>query len=749
VSQPRTERIIHELKGVFEEVSGVSLDGADPQLSFMEMGLDSLALTQAAGRLKKKVGVKVTFRQLIEDLPSLATLADFVDQKAPPEAFPAAAAPAAPDTGAQAPMPATTPGPPAAAGATPYPQTSMPSPMSAQPQMPAGMPPAGQMQQQPMQGQAPMGTHPMAQMQQAYWQQMQAWQYWQQMHAWQSYWQQAHQMQAMAQMGMPSQPTQPTQPSPPRAPNAAPAPATPAPETAARAEAPADAPKKFNGPAVRISTEKAKAADSATQKAIDDFVAAYAARTKTSKDFTQEHRHHLADPRAVSGFKPALKEITYPIVVDKSAGSRLWDIDGNEYVDVTCGFGSNFLGHRPDFINEAVKAQLDQGYEIGPQTPLAGEVAGLICEMSGHERVAFCNTGSEAVLGAVRVARTVTGNDTVAIMTGAYHGISNEVIVRGTKSLASFPAAPGIPASHVENIIVVDYDDPKSLEVLRERADDLAAIMIEPVQSRRPDLQPKAFLHACRKICDDADIPLILDEVITGFRIAPGGAQEHFEVSADICTYGKIIGGGLPIGAIAGRRRYLDALDGGQWQYGDASFPEVGVTYFAGTFVRWPLALAASKAALLKLKEYGKAGHDRLNAMTDDMCKTVNATFKHVGAPIKLKNFGSLWKPAIDESEPHASLVFHWMRHKGVHIWEARPCFLTFAHSEQDVTRIIRAWEETVSEMQAAGLLSGNGKKMAPRPPVEGARLGRDAHGRPAWFVENPERKGEYLQVQA
>lgn len=729
----RTDRIVQELKSVFEEVSGVALEGADPQLSFMEMGLDSLALTQAAGRLKKKVGVKVTFRQLIEELPSLATLAEYVDQKAPPEAFPAAPAPA----------PSAAPAP-----AAPVPQMQA----QAMPQMQAQAMPQMQAQAMPQMAamQAPMMGAMGMPMQQphAYWQQMQAWQtYWQQMQAWQAYWQQmqAHPMYAQPAMGMPMQPMQ----APPAAPSA-PAPAPPTPAAAAPAPEPptADEPKKFIGPAVRISTEKAKAHDATTQKAIDDFYAAYVARTKSSKAFTQDHRHHLADPRAVSGFKPALKEVTYPIVVDKSDGSKLWDIDGNEYVDVTCGFGSNFLGHRPQFINDAVKAQLDTGYEIGPQSPLAGEVAGLICEMSGHERVAFCNTGSEAVLGAMRIARTVTGNDTVAIMTGAYHGICNEVIVRGTKSLSSMPAAPGIPASHVENIIVVDYDDPKSLEILRERADDLAAIMIEPVQSRRPDLQPKDFLHACRKICNDADIPLILDEVITGFRIAPGGAQEHFEVSADICTYGKIIGGGLPIGAIAGRRKYLDALDGGHWQYGDASFPEVGVTYFAGTFVRWPLALAASKAALLKLKEYGKAGHDRLNAMTDEMCRTVNASFKEVGAPIKLKNFGSLWKPAIDEREPHASLVFHWMRHKGVHIWEARPCFLTFAHTERDVAFIVRAWEETVTEMQAEGLLSGNGKKLAPRPPVEGARLGRDAHGKPAWFVENPERKGEYLQVQ-
>lgn len=776
MNQPRRERIIVALKAVFEEVSGLTLDDADPDLSFLEMGLDSLTLTQAAGRLKKKTGVKVTFRQLMDEAPSLGTLAALIDANAPPEAFAAPASaplptrspaaltagngPAPPSAAAGGALPSTGPSPEHAPGPAPWP-TPAAAPATAPPGGTAAPPFAAWSAGWPAAGAAAsLDPQTAAYAWQQYYAQLH--QHWQQhLQHYQQYYAAWYQAQAghPAPAGFPAPAEYPT-------PAGYPAPAGhPAPHAASGVDTPpaavvneastprppvsaADTPKKFIGPAVRISTEASRTEiDGDQRRALDAFFEAYAARTRRSKAFTQEHRHHLADPRAVSGFKPAHKEVTYPIVVDKSDGCRLWDLDGNEYVDVTCGFGTNVFGHRPDFINEAVKAQLDTGYEIGPQTPLAGDVAGLICEMTGHERVALCNTGSEAVLGAMRMARTVTGNDVIAVMNGAYHGINNEVIVRGTRSHRAIPAAPGIPSAQVENMLVVDYDDPASLEVLRARADDLAAIMIEPVQSRRPDLQPRAFLHACRQICDDADIPLILDEVITGFRIAPGGAQEHFEVRADICTYGKIIGGGLPIGAIAGRRTYLDALDGGHWQFGDDSFPEVGVTYFAGTFVRWPLALAAAKAALLKLQEYGAAGHQRLNAMTDAMCAQLNATFAEVGAPIRLKHFGSLWKPTIDEAEPHGSLVFHWLRHKGIHIWEGRPCFLTFAHAEADVARVVAAWEETVAEMQAEGLLSGNGRKITPRPPVPGARLGRDAHGKPAWFVEDPDRLGAYLQV--
>src|SRR4029079_6329862 len=274
---------------------------------------------------------------------------------------------------------------------------------------------------------------------------------------------------------------------------------------------------------------------------LDALIARYTARTRRSKDYTTEHRGHMADPRVVNGFRPLTKELTYQIVIERSRGSHMWDIDGNEYVDVLSGFGMSLFGWQPDFLREAIHAQVDAGYEIGPQHALSGEVAELFCEVTGADRAAFCNTGSEAVMGTMRIARTVTGRSTIAIFTGAYHGIFDEVIVRGTRKLKTTPAAPGILPESSQNIRVRDYAAPESLAILRERADPLAAIVAEPVQSRRPDFRPVEFLHDLRTLTEASGTALIFDEVITGFRSHPRGAQGLFGIDADLASYGKVV----------------------------------------------------------------------------------------------------------------------------------------------------------------------------------------------------------------
>lgn len=284
--------------------------------------------------------------------------------------------------------------------------------------------------------------------------------------------------------------------------------------------------------------------------------------------------------------------MVYPIFTTHSDGSKVWDVDGNEYVDFVMGFGASIFGHRPPFVVEAVKKQLDLGFEIGPIQPIAGEVAELVREFTGMQRVAFTNTGSEAVLAATRVARTVSGRDKIAVFAGAYHGIFDEVLFRPltvngeTRTAAS---APGVPASAVSQVIVLDYGNPQSLDILRARGSEIAAVLVEPVQSRRLDLQPREFLHELRKVTKETESALIFDEVVTGFRVEPGGAQAYFGVRADLATYGKVIGGGISIGAVTGDPKYMDALDGGQWNYGDTSFPEVGVTFLPepSCGIRW------------------------------------------------------------------------------------------------------------------------------------------------------------------
>jgi glutamate-1-semialdehyde aminotransferase len=388
--------------------------------------------------------------------------------------------------------------------------------------------------------------------------------------------------------------------------------------------------------------------------------------------------------------------------------------------------------------------------------PLVGEVAELMCEMTNFDRVAFCNTGSEAVMAALRMARTITGRNLVAIFAGAYHGMHDEVIVRGTKKLRSIPAAPGIPPEMVENLLVIDYDAPNILEILNRHADELAGVMVESVQSRRPEFQPQELLQQLRDFTTRVDIPLIFDEVVTGFRIHPGGAQAHFGIKADIATYGKIVGGGLPIGVVAGSSQYLDALDGGWWQFGDDSIPEVGVTYFAGTFVRHPLAMAAAKAVLTHLKLSGPSLQQNLNAKTDRFVAELASYLQHMQAPVTVHNFGSLFMVKYTPDFADGDLLFYLLRSKGVHIWDGRPCFLTTAHTDTDLALVMTAFKETITQLQAGGFLTapsirsgltnGHGNRRE-RPPQPDAKLGRDPQGNPAWYIPDPERPGKYLQL--
>ena len=212
------------------------------------------------------------------------------------------------------------------------------------------------------------------------------------------------------------------------------------------------------------------------------------------------------------------------------------------------------------------------------------------------------------------VARTVTGRNKVVFFAGDYHGMFDEVLVKGFKKggvLQSAPVAPGIPREKVANVTVLDYGTPESLEWIRQNVEDLAAVLVEPVQSRHPHLQPVEFLKEIRKITKESGTALIFDEVVTGFRVHPGGCQALFGIRADLATYGKVIAGGMPIGVLAGKAEFMDALDGGAWQFGDDSYPEVGVTFFAGTFVRHPLTLAAVKAVLQFFREQGPALQER------------------------------------------------------------------------------------------------------------------------------------------
>ncbi len=625
----RNARLLAAVREMVEEVSGIDVSDSDPKVSWLDLGLDSLALTQLALQVQRAHGVKVTFRQIMENFPTVASLAEMLDQQLAPDLIDAQVVTSANPSMA-------------------------PPPVTSDPQTAGSMPP-GYLQQVIDQQLKIM----------------------------------AQQLAALSGGGAPA--------------------AVPAARKITKdiAEPGETGPvsydvKKAFGAIARIHTVTDEL--TALQRArLDALVARYNARTARSKAYTAQHRGHMADPRVVNGFRPLTKELTYQVVIERSRGSRMWDIDGNEYVDVLSGFGMSLFGWQPDFLREAIHRQIDLGYEIGPQHVLAGEVAELFCKLTGADRAAFCNTGSEAVMGAMRIARTVTGRSLIAIFTGAYHGIFDEVIVRGTRKLKSIPAAPGIMPSASQNVLVLDYGTAESLAILRERANELAAIVVEPVQSRRPDFQPAEFLRDLRKLTSESGSLLVFDEVVTGFRAHPRGIQGLFGIDADLATYGKVVGGGFSIGVIAGKRSFMDALDGGQWEYGDASIPTVGVTYFAGTFVRHPLALAASKAALQHMLDAGPELQEKLTARTAAMVAKINTYMEEIGAPFKLNTFASLWRNVFTEDLPYGDLIYTMLRDRGIHILDNFPCFLTTAHSDEDIAKIVEAYEGAADEMQASG----------------------------------------------
>jgi glutamate-1-semialdehyde aminotransferase/acyl carrier protein len=695
IASNRSLRLAAEIRAFIEEASGIECPASADEATFFELGLDSLLLTQIATKVSKKYGIKVAFRQLLEEHTSVTALVRLIDSALPAEVEPISAPPVVA----------------AAAPAAPAPRASVPAlPLSSDvASLVAAQLDLMRLQLELMQGGVALGSSASA-----------------------------------ASLPRPSQTASAT----PEGPSDATVPESELLQTG-KDRALYDAKKAF-GAAARISHQDADGATAAQRQAFDAFVARYNAKTKSSKTKTQENRATLADPRVVTGFRPLTKEIVYPLFVAKSKGSRLWDIDGNEYVDALCGFGSNFFGYEAGFINDAIRKQLDEGFELGPQHPLATDVAALVCELTGHERAALCNTGSEAVMGAMRIARTVTGRSLIAVFAGSYHGIFDEVIVRGSKKLRTIPAAPGILPEAVENVLVLDYGTDETLAILRERADQLAAVLVEPVQSRRADFQPREFLHEVRTITQASGSALIFDEVITGFRAGPGGAQAFFGVRADIATYGKVVGGGMPVGIIAGQREWMDALDGGDWRFGDASKPEVGVTYFAGTFVRHPLTLAATKAALVHMKEQGPALQDGVTALTRRFAEQMNEYCKAVDLPLEFKQFASLWKATFAREVPFGDVLFCWLRDKGVHIWDGFPCFFTTAHTQADVDFIAKAFKDSIYEMQTAGLLPGAPERRGfdgGSVPVPGARLGKDQNGFPAWFVADPARPGKFIRV--
>ena len=478
--------------------------------------------------------------------------------------------------------------------------------------------------------------------------------------------------------------------------------------------------RDLSGPPSTTETTHQRSALAPQQQAfLQGFAAEYNRRTPGSKERAAKARSALADRRSAAGFRLETKELLYPIVADSSEGARFSDVDGNRYLDLAMGFGVQFWGHSPSFVNDALSAQLTRGWQLGPQSELAAELAGEICRLTGMARATFCSSGTEAVMTALRLARAKTSRTRVVAFKGAYHGHFDGTLglPRSTPEgeIFSVPMAPGVPAGCVEDLILLDYGSDEALNYVREHGTALAAVLVEPVQSRQPGLQPAAFLHELRALTRHHGVALVFDEVITGFRLSAGGAQEVFDVQADLAIYGKLLGGGLPIGVVAGAKEYLDRIDGGEWSFGDDSGPVVPTTFFAGTFSKHPLVMAALRAVLDRIAELGPGLYSNLNGLASEMCATLSAYFQEQGLPLAIDHCGSIFRfkylggaarIAYLYEPLDLNLLYLQLIHRGFYFWEGRTGFLSVAHTRADTLALVEAVKASVTELRSAGFLA-------------------------------------------
>lgn len=470
------------------------------------------------------------------------------------------------------------------------------------------------------------------------------------------------------------------------------APAAPAPAPVAHASAPL-APVPAPRPAEQDAAEQSRY--------FSDLVDRFVARHRGSKAVADASRGALADSRRVVGFRPSIKEALFPIVGVRAEGPWLWDVDGNRFVDLAMGFGVSLFGHGFAPVEAAISAARDRRLVVGPQSPDAGAVAEALCRLTGFDRAAFCNSGTEAVMTALRLARAATGRSRIVTFSGSYHGHFDGVLGAAGAERA-VPVTAGVTPGFVADLTVLDYGAEATLATIAAQAESLAAILVEPVQSRRPDLQPAAFLQRLRALADRHGIALIFDEVLTGLRVHPAGAQGIFGVKPDLATYGKILGGGLPIGAVAGAARFLDGIDGGCWNYGDASAPMADRIFFGGTFNKNALSMAAARAVLETLADAGGALQDELNRRTDAMVGRIEAGIATAGHPVAVARFGSLFRFVFPRN---ADAFYLELACRGVYVWEGRNCFLSTAHDDAAIDHVVESVLDSLAAMRAGGML--------------------------------------------
>ncbi len=391
-----------------------------------------------------------------------------------------------------------------------------------------------------------------------------------------------------------------------------------------------------------------------------------------------------------------------PVVIDRGERARLYDIDGNEYIDYIGSWGPHILGHRHPAVIEAIEKALNKGTSFGAPTVQETEMAELLCEaVPSLDKVRMVNSGTEATMSAIRVARGFTGRDVVVKFAGCYHGHVDSLLVQaGSGALTlGVPSSPGIPQGCTKETIVLEYNNIEQLQqAFEERGSEIACIILEPVVGNMGTVIPeKDFLHETRRLCTEHEAVLIFDEVMTGFRLAFGGAQQRLEVTPDMTTLGKIIGGGMPVGAYGGREEIMNVVS------------PAGPVYQAGTLSGNPVAMACGLATLKVLRDENP--YPKLEQLSEKLANGLSEAAQKAGLPHQMAQIGSMmtlffndqpvknFSISSNNNTERFAKYFHGMLDHGIYL----PCsqfeamFVSAAHSEEDINRTIQIAEQVLA----------------------------------------------------
>ncbi|KAA0258439.1 glutamate-1-semialdehyde-2,1-aminomutase [Deferribacter autotrophicus] len=393
-----------------------------------------------------------------------------------------------------------------------------------------------------------------------------------------------------------------------------------------------------------------------------------------------------------------------PVIIKKGEGSKIYDIDGKEYIDYVCSWGPLILGHSDYRVVKKLKEVIENGTSFGAPTELELELAKLVVDyVPSIEMVRMVNSGTEAVMSAIRLARAYTNRKKIIKFEGCYHGHSDSLLVKAGSGALTFnqPSSPGVPEEFAKLTLIADYNDIESVKKLfMENKGEIACVIIEPVAGNMGVVLPKdGFLKELEELCKNEGALLIFDEIITGFRLSKGGAQEYFGINPDLTTLGKIIGGGLPVGAYGGKKEIMEMVS------------PVGPVYQAGTLSGNPLAMAAGIETLKILGEPGF--YDNLRAKANKLWEGFGENLKRLNLKFAFNSIESMacmffkdgqvesFKDAVQSDTKLFAEFFHKMLDKGVNLAPSQfeAMFVSMAHSDEDLEKTIKIHFETLKEM--------------------------------------------------